>query len=187
MTAPARPRRADAVRNAERVLEAARQVFAERGLEAGIDEVAARAGVGKATVYRSWPTKEALVASVVGARLDWFTALALEAAQAADPWLAYVELLHVAADSAAGNAMLQAGLAEAPECAGLHAKRAVLAEALQALLDAGKAQGRVRADLSAREVPVLLSGAFRVLRDEGDHDPATWRRCADLVAGASRP
>jgi hypothetical protein len=97
-----------------------------------------------------------------------------------------VALLHAAADSGAANAMLQAGLAEARECAELQAKRAVLAEALQTLLDAGKAQGRVRADLSSREVVLLLSGAFRVLRDEGDHDPATWRRCADLVAGASR-
>ena len=58
--------RADAARNSVAVLDAAREVFAEKGLAAGVDEVAARAGVGKATVYRCWPTKDALVAAVTG-------------------------------------------------------------------------------------------------------------------------
>ena len=59
------PRRADAVRNRERVVAAAAAVFAERGVEAGVPDIAARAGVGKATVYRSFPTKEHLIAAVV--------------------------------------------------------------------------------------------------------------------------
>ena len=56
--------RADAVRNRARVIDAAETVFTEQGTDAGVEVVAARAGVGKATVYRSFPTKEALVSEV---------------------------------------------------------------------------------------------------------------------------
>ena len=62
--------RADAVRNRARVIEAAEAVFAEHGTDAGVELVAERAGVGKATVYRSFPTKEALVSEVVSRQLD---------------------------------------------------------------------------------------------------------------------
>src|SRR5919107_1582877 len=65
MEAGTLPKRADAIRNRERVVAAAAAVFAERGIEAGVPEIAARAGVGKATVYRSFPTKEHLIAAVV--------------------------------------------------------------------------------------------------------------------------
>ena len=64
MTTGALPKRADAVRNRARVIAAAAEVFAERGIEASVPAVAARAGVGKATVYRSFPPKEHLVAAV---------------------------------------------------------------------------------------------------------------------------
>ena len=66
------PKRADAVRNRERVVAAAAAVFAERGIEASVPGVAERAGVGKATVYRSFPTKEHLVAAVVADHLAEF-------------------------------------------------------------------------------------------------------------------
>src|SRR4051812_4544447 len=89
----ARPLRADARRNRERVLEAARAVFAEHGRDAQMDDVARRAGVGVGTVYRHFPTKEALVAALA---LDLFER-ALEASRAAleidDPWEAFTAAL----------------------------------------------------------------------------------------------
>ncbi|MCW2601066.1 MAG: TetR/AcrR family transcriptional regulator [Frankiales bacterium] len=186
MSTVIRTRRADAVRNAQKVLEAAREVFAERGLEAGVDQVAARAGVGKATVYRCYATKEDLITAVVGARVDWFTALARDAVASADPWAAYVSLLDQGAESGCSSALLHAGLAAAPSSAELEHKRALCRSALQDLLDVLKARGRVRADITAREVTVLLCGAFRTLREEGVQDLAEWRRYADLVAAATR-
>ena len=65
MSAAAPRTRADAVRNFERVLAAATEVLAEKGAEAGVPEIAARAGVGKGTVYRCFPTKEHLIAAVL--------------------------------------------------------------------------------------------------------------------------
>ena len=64
-----RPLRADARRNRERVLQAAREVFAEQGREAQMDDVARRAAVGVGTVYRHFPTKEALIDAIAGEAL----------------------------------------------------------------------------------------------------------------------
>jgi AcrR family transcriptional regulator len=186
VTAPVRPRRADAVRNAERVLEAAREVFAERGLEAGVDEVAARAGVGKATVYRCWSTKEERVAAVAGARVDRFTAQILEVTEHPDPWLAFTELLRSAAASCARNALLYAGLTAVPESAALEAKRVTCRAALATLMDRAKVQGRMRGDVTAREVTVLLCGTLRTLSEQQESDLAVWSRYADLVVGSTR-
>src|SRR3954468_9163530 len=91
-TAP-RPLRADARRNRERVLIAARAAFAEHGREAQMDDVARRAGVGVGTVYRHFPTKEALVNALA---LDLFERLvqhAREALAIEDPWEAFTQAL----------------------------------------------------------------------------------------------
>ena len=64
MEAHVRPLRADAARNRARVLDAARTAFAEAGLDVGVEEIARRAGVGKGTLYRRFPTKEALVRAI---------------------------------------------------------------------------------------------------------------------------
>ena len=85
--------RADAVRNYERVIAAASEVLAEKGAEAGVPEIAARAGVGKGTVYRCFPTKDLLVSAVLVERLRWFTDAARAAAERPDAWDAFVELL----------------------------------------------------------------------------------------------
>jgi AcrR family transcriptional regulator len=79
------PLRADARRNLERILEAARAAFAERGLDVGVEEIVRRAGVGKATFFRRFPTKDALVLAVLEGFVDEVEAAADEAAQAADP------------------------------------------------------------------------------------------------------
>ncbi|MET0601393.1 MAG: helix-turn-helix domain-containing protein [Baekduia sp.] len=79
------PLRADARRNLERILEAARAAFAERGLDVGVEEIVRRAGVGKATFFRRFPTKDALVLAVLEGFVDEVEAAAEEAAQAADP------------------------------------------------------------------------------------------------------
>jgi AcrR family transcriptional regulator len=79
------PLRADAQRNLERILEAARAAFAERGLDVGVEEIARRAGVGKATFFRRFPTKDALVLAVLEGFVEEIEAAADEAAEAADP------------------------------------------------------------------------------------------------------
>ncbi len=79
------PLRADARRNLERIVEAARAAFAERGLEVGVEEIARRAGVGKATFFRRFPTKDALVLAVLEGFVEEVEAAADRAVQADDP------------------------------------------------------------------------------------------------------
>ncbi len=77
--------RADAQRNLERILEAARETFAEQGLEASVADIAQRAGVGTATIFRRFPTKPSLVAAIITGELTTMLTLARTAAESADP------------------------------------------------------------------------------------------------------
>jgi AcrR family transcriptional regulator len=89
----ARPLRADARRNQERVLAAAREAFAADGLDAQVDDVARRAGVGVGTVYRHYPTKEALVEAIAREGYEEICRIACESLELADPWEAFSEFM----------------------------------------------------------------------------------------------
>src|ERR1700712_3064038 len=90
---PSRPvKRRDALENQARIIAAAHEVFSERGIDAPIPEIAARAGVGKATVYRSFPTKADLIAAIATRRLETVRDAARRALETADPWLAVLEM-----------------------------------------------------------------------------------------------
>lgn len=182
-----RPRRADAIRNRERVIRAAVEVFAEKGLEAGVPEIAARAGVGKATVYRSFPSKEHLVAAVACQRLDWIAELALEAMADEDEAGAALERVIVTiAERQASDCAVAGSLAATMDLPELDASRAAVETALGALLDRARDAGAIRADASAEDLRVLFAGVARVLRDAHERDPAVWRRYGELIAAALR-
>src|SRR6201996_6309358 len=93
MAEDSRPMRADAARNREKVLRAAREAFAESDYGVPLDEIAARAGVGPGTVYRHFPAKEALFEAVVTARIADLVADARNRAGAADPGEAFFGFL----------------------------------------------------------------------------------------------
>src|SRR5215213_715255 len=88
-----RPLRRDAQRNRERILAAARKLFAERGIDATLDDVAARAGVGVGTVYRRYPNKDALLDELFEERIAELAALAEASLSDADAWAALVRFL----------------------------------------------------------------------------------------------
>src|SRR5438552_17829120 len=99
---PDRPLRADARRNRERVLRAARDAFAESGYGVPLDDIAARAGVGPGTVYRHFPTKEALFQAVITARVTDLVAAARQRTADPDPGAAFFAFLaHLGAEGAA--------------------------------------------------------------------------------------
>ena len=83
------PLRADAQRNLERVLDAAAELFAERGCDVSVDEIARKAGVGHATVFRRFPSKEALISAVVSKQIHELTAFVEEALDEEDPGEAF--------------------------------------------------------------------------------------------------
>ena len=181
-----RPRRADALRNRERVIAAAAEVFAAKGVDAGVPEIAQRAGVGKATVYRSFPSKEHLVAAVAVERLEWVTGLATAALSREDAGAAFLDVIITIAEQQASDSAVAGALAADIDLPELHAARATTQAALEALVDRGRAAGDLRPDATAEELRVLLTGVSEVLRADAVRDTAVWRRYGLLVADALR-
>src|SRR3954471_9683973 len=104
--------RADAVRNRQRVLSAARAAFAEQGPAVSLDDVARRAGVGAGTVHRHFPTKDALFAAVIADRLRELAGVARSLAGDAQPGRAFFDFFHRMAAEAAQNLALTAALTD---------------------------------------------------------------------------
>jgi AcrR family transcriptional regulator len=181
---PPRPKRADAVRNRQRVIAAAQSVFAEVGLDASIDDVAERAGVGRATIYRSFPTKDHLIAGVAIERLESFERLATAALDDADAGAAFRRVLVTIAESQASNRVLLAALRLEGDAGGLEAARAGTAAALGRLMTGGKRQGSLRPDATPEDVRVLLTGLTHSLTADQQSDVEVWRRYANLIADA---
>jgi AcrR family transcriptional regulator len=93
--------RADAARNRERIVAAATEVFAERGLEASTAEIAARAGVGEATLFRRFPTKDDLITAIIGVQFEEAANLAAQCLEDDDPWHGVERFLYGMAERAA--------------------------------------------------------------------------------------
>ncbi|MEV7729043.1 TetR/AcrR family transcriptional regulator [Streptomyces sp. NPDC087917] len=163
--------RADAVRNRERILAAAREMFVECGAEAPLDEIARRAGVGNATLYRHFPDRAALVHHVVLYVTDRVTVLAEDAlAEEPDDFAALCRFTHAAADERIGALcpMLSSGFdGDHPE---LHAAREALEAAVETLLAAGQNAGLVRDDVGVGDLMVALSQLSRPLPGIGCMD-----------------
>ena len=174
-----RPLRADAVRNRERVLRAARDAFAESGYGVPLDEIATRAGVGPGTVYRHFPTKEALFEAVVTARVQDLVADARARADSADPGAAFFGFLgRIAAESAAKR-----DLPDAISIAG--SLREDLFAALDLLLRRAQQAGAVRVDVRTPDLIVLFKGLFAGLADISD--PAQRDLVFAVLADGLRP
>ena len=186
MTAVAARTRADAVRNRERVIAAAAEVFREKGDAAVVPEIAARAGVGKGTVYRCFPTKDHLVAAVATQRVRWFEQETREAAASDDPWGAFMGFMERIADAYCEDRGMVASMSQAIELDELVAARADAHDALRELMERAIAQGSMRADAQPADLKVLLSGIARSLAAEQERDPAVWRHYARLVVDALR-
>lgn len=157
---PAKPLRADAQRNRARVLEVACEVFAAGGLAVPIDEIARRAGVGPGTVYRHFPTKEALFAAIAHDRMAQLTRRAAQLTHADEPAEAILTFLSEMVESGATDR----GLAEVLAGVGLP-DASIIAEAEQELRDAvatlltrAKKVGAVRPDITVDDVKTLMIG-----------------------------
>ena len=153
--------RADAERNRQKVLEVARAVFATEGLAVPIDEIARRAGLGVGTLYRHFPTKEALFQAIVLRHMASMVVEARELAAARDAGKAFFAFLaRIAAESGAKRDLIDALSGAGAEFGrALRTAKAELREALGVLLDRAQAAGVVRQDVDAVEVLSLIMAA----------------------------
>jgi AcrR family transcriptional regulator len=159
--------RADARRNRERILLAARDIFAEKGADPPLEEIAARAGVGIGTLYRRFPDRRALVRAVA---LDLWTRAADEAVRAgaeeADAFSALARYLHRALDLRVGAimpALMPALVDQMQPDAELRRANDRSAAALQTLIDAAKEEGTLRPDAAFGDTGLLLVRLSRPL------------------------
>ena len=181
-----RPLRADARRNREKVLTAARAVFSEHGREAQMDDVARRASVGVGTVYRHFPTKEALIGALV---VDSFRLIALKgeaALQMDDPWEAFASTLWAGAEIMAGDRALSEVFASTP---GVFEAAAPTVEGLREtvgeIMRRAKAAGALREDAMVDDIPMIMCGIGSATKKE-HVCPASWRRHLAIVLDGLR-
>lgn len=181
-----RPLRADARRNHERVVEAARVVFAEQGREAQMDDVARGAGVGVGTVYRHFPTKEALIDALAIDRFARVIVVAKAALERDDPWPALVDTLWAGAEILSADRAFTEIIGElrgpmpfSPELA------AEMNETFAELVRRAQASGELRADVVVDDVAMFMCGIGAATR-KPHRCPDAWRRHLAIIIDGLR-
>jgi AcrR family transcriptional regulator len=190
MEAPVRPLRADAARNRARVLDAARAAFAEGGLDVGVEEIARRAGVGKGTLYRRFPTKEALVRAIFDDILEEIDRLVQEADSEPDAWTAFTRYLHATARMQASNQGFYDVVAQRLGAAALtNGQRERVTSLTAGILKRAQEAGVVRLDLVPEDVQLMLRmvGATTRRAPDGSSMDEHWPRYLGLLLDAIRP
>jgi AcrR family transcriptional regulator len=176
--------RSDAVRNESAIRSAARRTFDRLGGDLTMDEVATEAGLSKGTVYRVYPTREALIEEMTLEALKAATAAYAAARQSDDPATALAEVLRARPGVVAGRAQMTA-----PKQGSTRVRRALAetAKELDALLDTMKAQGLADPSVTAWDIRVLLRGLFSVLPDYPKSSPADVERLVAIILRGIEP
>jgi AcrR family transcriptional regulator len=183
-----RPLRRDAERNRQRILQAAAEVFNERGLEVSLDEIARYAGVGVGTVYRRFRTKEELVEALFMERLDSVAAIADQALAAPDPWAGLVFFIEQMAEIMAGDLGLRQILMFATYGRDLvTVARQRNAPLVERLVARAQEAGLLRTDLRQSDVMFIVFMLTEAAQLAQAASPDIWRRYLTLILDGMRP
>lgn len=165
--------RADARQNRERILEAARETYAVHGVDAPVTAIARRAGVGVATLYRRFPTRDALVEEAFAEQLAQCVAVLDEALEDPDPWHGFCSVIEqVCAKQAHDRGFTAAFLSQFPGNAGYARDRTRAEQALAQLVRRAQDSGRLRADFALSDLPLLLLANNGVLAEQPSRQAA---------------
>lgn len=179
-----RPLRADAERNRRRILAAAAEVFARRGLDAGLDEIARHAGVGTGTVYRRFPEKSMLIDALFESRIDDLIEMARAALEWPDPWVGLVHFLEDSIEMQQADRGLKEVLFGEGHPAGTRppvgprfsAKLDLLLPLFSALVERARESGQLRPDIEVTDLAVLQFTLHESGRFSTPAQPEFWRR-----------
>jgi AcrR family transcriptional regulator len=177
------PLRRDAEQNRRQLLVAAAQVFAANGLDAGVEEIARVAGVGVGTLYRRFPTKDALIAALVQDVLDTLSELAFEASTQPDGRGLECFLETSSAYQASHLGCLPRLWNTDTE----HESVSRIRRLIASLLDDAKRHGRVRNELTNTDVTMVMWSIRGVIETTGGVAPDAWRRHLDILVAGLRP
>lgn len=180
--------RADARRNRARILDAARSVLAEQGVGAGMDDIARRADVGVGTLYRHFPTKEALVEAIAADHFGEIAELAGRALEApGTPGERFIGFMWDAARrTRADTAMAQVMAVQPAVLDRAAATRDTLIERVDALVAAAVASGELRPDASGDDVPAIMCGLGSVVASDAVRPGAGWERYLSIALDGLR-
>lgn len=175
-----KPLRSDAQRNRTRILDAADGVFAVRGLDASIDDIAAAVGVGVGTIYRHFGSKAGLVISLFEHRLGTFIEIVTERSAQPTAWEGLCEVMRFFVDSQSQNRAITEMLYEGADTTARHLRERV-EPVLTDLVNRAKAEGALRADFAATDVPILTHSVSTVARLQPGRGQELARRHLELL------
>lgn len=186
---PEEPRalRSDAQRNRDRLLTAARELFAERGIDVAMADIARHAGVSNGTLYNRFPTREDLIEAAFTDRLETMSALATQALADEDPWRGFAGYLTAVCELLAAdrgfNEVAGRGLPPSPAARRLQEEGQA---AVTKLLDRARQAGALRDDLTLEDLAFVIWGISRTVEMTADFAPRLWRRHLALLLDGFR-
>jgi AcrR family transcriptional regulator len=186
-TLPGMTLRRDAAQNRDRLIEAAQAVFAEQGLDVPLDAVADRACVGIATLYRRFPSRDALIAAAFEDRMAEYVRAAKAALDDPDPWAGFTGFVeHICEMQAADRGVGGVFTRTLPAASVLEEQREMGYAVVVRLIERAKGSGLLRADFSPEDLPLVLMANAGVVESTGDAAPAASRRFVALMLEALR-
>jgi AcrR family transcriptional regulator len=179
--------RKDAERNRRRILDAAAELFAERGLGVTLNDIAHHADVGVGTVYRRFPDKELLIDALFEERVGEIETLAQQALANPDPWDGLAGFLERGLELQARDKGLKQLLMGTPEgCARVGGARDRMLPLVTALVERARDAGVLRSDIDATDLPLIQWMVGAVVDHARDVKPELWRRYLELVLRGMR-
>jgi len=182
-----RPLRADAERNRRRVMDAARTLFAQRGLDVTLNDIAREAGVGVGTVYRRFPDKDTLIDALFEERVEELVALARSGLDDPDPLAGLVgAIARVLEVQEADRGLKELMLAPRARRERIGRIRARMAPIVAQLVERARDSGQLRAGIAPQDFPliqIMLGAVIDVARDEA---PGLWRRYLEIIVQGIR-
>jgi AcrR family transcriptional regulator len=181
-----RPLRADARRNREAVITAARELFADRGLDVQMPDVARSANVGVGTVYRHFATKDDLIAALVTQRFERLAQKAHDALELTDAWEGISEFVRFCAQIQAGDHALCEVMGSRPDVMDAAARAAGLPELCDRLVRRAQRSGELRRDLDWQDIPMIACGLGQIIHATVGPATGRWPRLVEIILDGLR-
>ncbi|MGO9821542.1 MAG: TetR/AcrR family transcriptional regulator [Solirubrobacteraceae bacterium] len=185
-TGVARTLRADARRNREAVIAAAKKLFADRGLDVQIPDVAKSANVGVGTVYRHFATKDDLIAALVAERFERLAQKACEALEQEDAWAGISDFIHFCAQIQFDDRALCEVMGSRPEVMDTAARAAGLPDLCDQLVKRAQRTGELRRDLSWEDIPMIACGLGQIIHASVGPTTGRWPRLVEIILDGLR-
>jgi AcrR family transcriptional regulator len=178
--------RIDARRYREAVFAAAKELFADQGLDAQMPDVARAANVGVGTVYRHFPTKDDLIAAMASERFERFAEKARESLEMDDAWEGIAEFIRFAAQVQADDRGICDVMAERRDLMGQAAQAAGLPELSDKLVKRAQRAGQLRRDLQWEDIPMIACGLGSITQQSMGPATGRWPRLVEIILDGLR-